>query len=137
MSETSAKKKTGAEHINWDLSDLYSSNDDPQLSKDKKKVIEEAQAFADKYRGKIAELEATAFKEMLEEYEDILDLGGKIGSFAYLQWSTNTSNTDFGKLVAETNELSSEISQKLVFLDVEWLKIADEDAKKLIDSDDL
>ncbi|HBQ58310.1 MAG TPA: oligoendopeptidase F, partial [Balneolaceae bacterium] len=59
---------------------------------------------------------------------------GKIGSFAYLQWSTDTSNTDYGKLVAETNELSSEVSQKLVFLDVEWLKISDEAAQKLIES---
>ncbi|MEX0724154.1 MAG: M3 family oligoendopeptidase [Gracilimonas sp.] len=137
MSETSAKKKTGAEQINWDLSDLYSSNDAPQLSKDKEKVLEEAQAFADKYRGKIAKLDALSFKEMLDEYEDILDLSGKIGSFAYLQWSTDTSNTDYGKLVAETNELSSEISQKLVFLDVEWLKISEEDAQKLIESNDL
>jgi|AntRauTorckE6833_2_1112554.scaffolds.fasta_scaffold00326_8 oligoendopeptidase F len=137
MSENSSKKKTGAEEINWDLSDLYSSNDDPQLSKDKEIVIDEAQAFADKYRGKIAELDALSFKEMLDEYEVILDLSGKIGSFAYLQWSTDTSNTDYGKLVAETNELSSEISQKLVFMDVEWLKIPEEDAQKLIEHEDL
>ncbi|MBD3615163.1 MAG: M3 family oligoendopeptidase [Gracilimonas sp.] len=137
MSETSAKKQTGAENINWDLSDLYSSNNDPQLSKDKKKVLEEAQAFADKYRGKVSKLDAKAFKEMLDEYEGILDLSGKIGSFAYLQWSTDTGNTDYGKLVAETNELSSEISQKLVFLDVEWLKISEKDARKLIEDEHL
>ncbi|MEX0844789.1 MAG: M3 family oligoendopeptidase, partial [Balneolaceae bacterium] len=87
--------------------------------------------------GKVAGLDAKAFEEMLGEYENILDLGGKIGSFAYLQWSTDTGNTDYGKLVAESNELSSEISQKLVFLDVEWLEIPDEDASKLIESDEL
>lgn len=137
MSEKTENKKTGAETINWDLSDLYSSNEDPQLAKDKKNVVQEAEAFAVKYRGKIAELDAKAFKKMLDEYENILDLSGKIGSFAYLQWSTDTGNTDYGKLVAETNELSSEISQKLVFLDVEWLNIPEEEAQKLIENEAL
>lgn len=137
MSKNTENKKNGAENINWDLSDLYSSNNDPQLAKDKKKVIEQAEAFAKKYRGRIAEIDAGTFRYMLDEYEEILDLSGKIGSFAYLQWSTNTGNSEYGKLVAETNELSSEISQKLVFLDVEWLKISEEDAQKLIENPEL
>ncbi|WP_020402406.1 M3 family oligoendopeptidase [Gracilimonas tropica] len=137
MSEKDKHKKTGAEHINWDLSDLYSSNNDPQLAKDKEIVIEDADAFSEKYRGRINELAASEFKTMLDEYEEILDRSGKIGSFAYLQWSTDTTNTDYGKLVAESNELSSEVSQKLVFLDVEWLKVSDEDAQRLIESEEL
>lgn len=137
MSETTENKKTGAENINWDLSDLYDSNEDPKLAKDKKAILKQAEDFSDKYRGKISELSANEFRNMLEEYESILDTSGKIGSFAYLQWSTDTGNTDFGKLVAETNELSSEISQKLVFLDVEWLEIPEEDAQKLIESEEL
>lgn len=137
MSETTENKKTGAENINWDLSDLYTSNNDPKLAGDKKSILKEAEEFSKKYRGKIAELSAGEFKNMLDGYEAILDTSGKIGSFAYLQWSTDTGNTDYGKLVAETNELSSEISQKLVFLDVEWLKIPEEEAQKLIESDEL
>lgn len=137
MSDTSANKKNSAENIHWDLSDLYSSNGDPQLAKDKELVLEEADAFSEKYRGKIDKLSAREFKGMLDEYEAILDVSGKIGSFAYLQWSTDTGNTEYGKLVAETNELSSEVSQKLVFLDVEWLKIQDEQANKLISSNEL
>ena len=135
MSES--KKLTGAEKINWDLSDLYSSSNDPQLAKDKKSLLEEADAFASKYKGNIARLSVSEFKEMLREYEALQDKGGKIGSFAYLQWSTNTANTDYGKLVQESNELGSELSQKLVFLDVEWLKVSEEDARKMIDAPEL
>lgn len=137
MSNTSKNKKTGADQIHWDLSDLYSSNEDPQLAKDKELVLEDAEAFSEKYRGNIHKLSASEFKAMLVEYEAILDISGKIGSFAYLQWSTDTGNTDYGKLVAESNELSSDVSQKLVFLDVEWLKIPDEKAQKLINSKEL
>lgn len=137
MGNTKTASKTGAENIHWDLSDLYASTEDPQLKTDKQKVLKMSDKLAEKYKGKIEGLDARSFKHMLDEYESILDLSGKIGSFAYLQWSTDTGNTDYGKLVAETNELSSEISQKLVFLDVEWLKLSDEKAQQLIESEEL
>lgn len=137
MSNTTKKTKTGAESINWDLSDLYTSSDDPQLKKDKIEVLALADKFANKYKGRIAELSTTEFKKLLQEYETIQDRGGKIGSFAYLQWSTNTANSEFGKLVQESNELSSELSQKLVFFDVEWLKVDEEKAQKLINDPEL
>ncbi|MBO6534600.1 MAG: M3 family oligoendopeptidase [Balneolaceae bacterium] len=137
MSESTEKKVTGAENIHWDLSDLYASSDDPQLAKDKQDVLSEADAFAEKYKGRIADLSVSEFKEMLQAYEALQDKGGKIGSFAYLQWSTDTGNSEFGKLVQEANELGSELSQKLVFLEVEWLAVSDEEAQKLIDAPEL
>jgi oligoendopeptidase F len=137
MSDNQTKKVTGAENINWDLSDLYKSGDDPQLKKDKEELLNEADVFASKYKGRIAELSPSEFKEMLEEYEALQDKGGKIGSFAYLQWSTDTGNAAYGKLVQESNELGSELSQKLVFLNVEWMKVSEEEAQKLIDAPEL
>ncbi len=133
----SAKQKTGAENIHWDLSDLYHGADDPQLQKDKEEVLKEADAFAAQYKGRIAELNPSEFKEMLQAYEALQDKGGKIGSFAYLQWSTDTANTAYGKLLQESQELSSELSQKLVFLNVEWLQVPEEQAQKLIDAPEL
>lgn len=132
-----SKTLTGAEQINWDLSDLYSSSNDPQLAKDKESLLKEADEFAAKFKGRIAGLSVSEFKEMLQGYEALQDKGGKIGSFAYLQWSTNTGNSEYGKLVQESNELGSELSQKLVFLDVEWLKVPEEEAQKMIDAPEL
>jgi oligoendopeptidase F len=137
MSDTPAKQITGAEEINWDLGDLYASSEDPKLAKDKEEILKDADAFASKYKGKIADLTIPDFKVMLQEYEALQDKGGKIGSFAYLQWSTNTTNPEYGKLVQESNELGSELNQKLVFLDVEWMQVSDEDAQKIIDAPEL
>ncbi len=137
MSDTAAKRITGAEEINWDLSDLYTSSEDPQLARDKEDILNQADAFAAKYKGKIADLSVLEFMGMLQEYEALQDKGGKIGSFAYLQWSTNTTNPEYGKLVQEANELGSELNQKLVFLDVEWMQVSDEEAQKMIDAPEL
>lgn len=131
------KKQSGAEEIRWDLSDLYNSIDDPQLKKDKENIRQQASDFAEKYRGKVAEFSPSQFRDALKEYEELMELMGKIGAFSYLTWTTNTENPDYGKMVQEANELSSEINQQLVFFDVEWMNVDDEQAQKLIRSDDL
>ncbi|MFW6157290.1 MAG: M3 family oligoendopeptidase, partial [Balneolaceae bacterium] len=134
---TETDKTTGAEQVHWDLTDLYASADDPALKKDRNEVLSKASAFAAEYKGKVSGLGAGEFRSMLQKYEEILDLTGKIGSFSHLLWTTNTENPKYGKLVQEANELSSEIHQMLVFLEVEWLQVEDERAKQLISSEEL
>ncbi|MDR8390547.1 M3 family oligoendopeptidase [Aliifodinibius sp. S!AR15-10] len=137
MPDINKKKQTGAEEVNWDLSDLYKAIDDPQLKSDKKKVATLADQFANKYKGNVGQLTAGELREALREYENILELIGKIGSFSHLIWTTNTENAKYGKLMQEANELSSEIKQKLVFFDVEWLKIEEDQARDLIEDEKL
>ncbi len=129
--------QTGAENITWDLSDLYASVEDPGLQDDKKRVRNLAEEFTSTYKGNVTEFDGEGMKQALRDYEKILELLGKIGSYAQLIWSTDTSNAEYGKLVQEANELSSEIQQQLVFFDVEWLAMDDEKANRLIESKEL
>mgnify|MGYP000669335728 FL=1 len=131
------KEKTGAENVQWDLSDLYNSIDDPALENDKQKVAEKAEEFASTYKGNVADLNEESMKQALKDYEELIEMVGKIGSYAHLIWSTNTNKPEYGKLKQEASELASEIHQKLVFFDVEWLAVDDEKARKLIESDEL
>ncbi len=136
MTETT-KTETGAEEVRWDLSDLYEGADDPRLEEDKKKIEKHAEKFAKKYRGQVAELDAGALKNALQEYEQIIETTGKIGSYAHLLWSTDTNRAEYGKLMQEANELSSAIHQKLVFFDVEWLELDEDEADQLIEAESL
>ena len=131
------KTETGAENVAWDLSDLYKSPEDPKLSEDKKDLLEQADKFADKYRGRISALSASEFSDALRAYESLIQRAGKIGSYSHLIWSTNTEDAKLGKLLQEANELGSELSQKLVFFDVEWMKVDDDRAEELINSKEL
>lgn len=128
------KHDNGAENILWDLSDLYQSSDDPHIKRDIKIVSEKVDLFAEKYKGKVGSLTDSEFSKLLDEYEEIHDMIGKIGSFAYLQWSTNTEEAEFGKLLQSITEVSSTLSQKMVFFDVELLALSDDEEKKLISS---
>jgi len=129
-----SEKKTsnGAETIYWDLSDLYTSGEDPNIRKDQHRLRDLASTFAARYRGTLATAHAGELAEALRTYEEINDLLGKMGSFAYLQWSTNTENISYGQLMQQINEFSSELSQQLVFFDVEWLALEEERAAELI-----
>jgi len=129
------KDQTGAENINWDLSDLYKSIQDPGLKSDKQKLRKRAEDFAGRYKGKVSQFDAGTLFKALKEYEDIIELAHKIGSYAHLLWSTNTEDPKLGKNLQEASELGSEISQKLVFFDVEWLNTDDEKANELMNDE--
>ncbi len=137
MNKDKKSEKTGAEEVNWDLSDLYSSPDDNVLQTDKSALRKLADQFSENYKGNVAELTPGQYAKALEEYEEIVQLAGKIGSYAQLIWSTNTEDASLGKLLQEARELGSEISQKLVFFDVEWLKVEDDKADLIINSDEV
>lgn len=137
MKTNTKKENTGAENILWDLSDLYQSPDDPNLESDKKSLLKEADQFQKMYRGKVSNLKPAEYAKALQEYELLIQKAHKIGSYAHLLWSTNTEDPALGKLLQEASELGSELSQKLVFFDVEWLKMSDEEADRIIKSDQL
>jgi oligoendopeptidase F len=74
---------------------------------------------------------------MLTEYERMSDLLGKMGSYAYLLWSTNTEEPAYGKLLQQITEFSSDISQLLVFFDVETLAVPDATFERWLEAKEL
>ena len=48
-----AQQATSAAGVAWNLTDLYQSVDDPQLSRDLEAALRRAQAFEAAYRGKL------------------------------------------------------------------------------------
>lgn len=132
-----SEKKGLAQNIEWDLSDLYESADSSKFQNDKEYVLKMADRFAESYHSKVNLLDASGMKEALEQYETILDVLGKLGSFAYLRWTTNTEDSSYGKLVQEMNELSSQVHQKLLFFELEWTHVQEDQAEKLINHPEL
>ncbi len=133
--EEQKKPRSGAETVYWDLSDLYQGVEDPKIASDMSYLETIIDHFASEYTGKVSELSAIEFVGLLEKYELIHDGIGKLGSFAYLQWSTNTADTTYGKLLQSVTEYSSRVSQKLIFFDVEWLAMEESHAQRIINHD--
>src|SRR5262245_9330713 len=118
------QEKTGAENVLWDLSDLYKGMEDSAIERDFKESDSRADGFAEKYRGRIASLSASELAQVLTELEGIYEQIGRLGSFAGLQWTTDTLNASFGALMQRTREAGSQIQQKTLFFDLEWAHVS-------------
>ncbi len=129
--------KSGAEDVKWDLSDLYGAVDDPKIERDLADADARADKLAEKFRTRIAELSPQELLELLREYEIILDRSGKVGTYAYLTWSTNSEDSTRGALLQKATERASRLNQKLIFLELELAKAPDKKANELISSPQL
>src|SRR3954452_20407190 len=105
----------------WDLSDLYSGLDDPRLGTDLESIQARAEAFEQRYRGRVTDAGCTArlLREALDEYEAINRERAKPLSFASLMFSADTSDPQRGALLQRLQMRSTEISRHLIFFDLE------------------
>lgn len=123
---------------NWDLTHLYKSLQDPQIEKDFKAAEQAADDFAKNYQTKVADLDGNALAKAITEYEHLSELLHKIGSYAYLNYATQTDNSEAGQFKQTVQERSTDIGTKTVFFTLEINKIEDDAlATKLDESDDL
>ncbi len=133
MVANAVEKVTGAENIIWDLGIFYSSPDDPKLTSDMESLTQQVEAFAQQYKGKVAQFDAETMMDALNELEAIYDQEGRIGSYASLLYATDSNNPQFGALVQKITEFGSQLDQKMVFFDLEWNNTDDAVAQKLMD----
>ena len=132
--ERSGKERpTGAEDVIWDLSVFYQGLDDPQMEADIASLTEKVDDFQARYRGKVADMSAADFVSAYEAMEAIYDLRGRLGAFAFLNFSTDTGDAGYQAAVARIEELESALSQKMVFFDLEWNALDDERASAILD----
>src|SRR5882757_7265877 len=68
----------------WDLADLYPGRDSPELARDLAAVEADANAFRERYEGKLATLSGAALGSALATYERLQEVFGRIMSYAYL-----------------------------------------------------
>ncbi len=132
MTEALQERRTGAEAVLWDLSVFYSGLDDPQMDADIEKLRTLVDDFQGRWRGKIAEMSAADFRDAYQALETIYDMRGRLGSFAFLNFSTDTGNAAYQAAVARIEELEASLSQKLVFFDLEWNALDDDAAERIL-----
>ncbi len=123
---------TGAETIEWDLSDLYEGPDDPRLQREMEEALSAARAFRERYHGRLADLSAGELAEATVEFERIESIVDRAGAFAQLRFAADTSDEARGALVQRLSEGATAIETEVLFFDLEWAGIGEEDAEKLL-----
>ncbi|RMC34228.1 M3 family oligoendopeptidase [Paracoccus alkanivorans] len=110
----------------WDLSDLYPAPDSPELKADIERLTSEAQEFAARYQGKLADLSASEMLTCIQAYERIDITAGRIMSYAGLRYYQNTTDAERAKLMGDLQGRITDITTPLVFFSLEFNRIPDE-----------
>ena len=76
----------------WNLDDLYTGENAPELKRDLDWLEEACRSFAADYEGKLADLDAAGFLDCVLRNEKINQIAGRIMSFAGLRYYQLTTD---------------------------------------------
>ncbi|MEP2718012.1 M3 family oligoendopeptidase [Pseudophaeobacter sp.] len=110
----------------WDLSDLYSSDDAPELTRDLDWLEQECSAFAADYEGNLGDLDATGLLDCVLRNEKINAIAGRIMSYAGLRYYQLTTDADRAKFMSDMQEKITIFTTPLVFFTLEINRIEDD-----------
>lgn len=129
---TPSSAEHDATEVVWDLEPLVDGGGADAV----RALLEEAQGVADalasEYEGTIAGREPAELAELVRGLSDLSDTIGRAGSYAMLAFSADTEDPANGALVAEIQERASRLEAALVFFELEWAALDDEQADAVI-----
>jgi oligoendopeptidase F len=129
------RPSSSADGVAWDLKALYAGIDDQAISRDLDEALRRAQAFEKTYRGQIESgPSAERLLAALQEMESMSEQMDRPAIYASLVHAAKTDDPKHGALVSKTRERRIVINKHLIFFDLEWIKLADEPARVLMDA---
>jgi oligoendopeptidase F len=140
MSAPEAVSDPELQQVEWDLSHLLNgAGADPQAAVDT--LLDDAKrradTFAERYAGKIAELDGAGLVAAMRELADIEETAGRAGTYAHLSFSINTADPARGALLQRVEEKGTAIETALLFFHLEWAALEDDRAAELLAADGL
>ncbi len=121
----------------WDLEPLVDGEGQEGVERRLGEAVGLAQTFAARYAGQLDELDSTGLGEAMSELARIHDLVARAGYFAALRFSTDTAEPANGALLQRVQEQETAIETTLLFFELEWAALSDEQAEALLAGDGL
>jgi oligoendopeptidase F len=120
------------EQAAWDLEPLLDGEGEAGVERRLDEALERAQAFAERYAGRLEELDGAALAEAMRELGEIYELVGRVGTYAGLRFSTDTADPANGALLQKVQERETALATTLLFFDLEWAALSEERAEELL-----
>ena len=98
MSDTATTQPSddALEAARWNLEPLVDDGGPERAIAQLDEAQKRSEVFAQRYRGKLAELDPAQFAEALRELEAISDLAGRAGTYASLAFAVDTLSPEVG-----------------------------------------
>jgi oligoendopeptidase F len=129
------------DEVTWQLDDLLAgqSAEDPKLAVTSllEQADRESEAFAATYEGKVADLDSDGLRVAMEKLAEISDLAGRALNYAHLRFAADTADPENGALLQMGSEKATAIQTRLIFFELEWAALEDEQAEAMLSGDGL
>ena len=123
----------------WNLGDLYSGLDAPELARDIESAASGCSVFEDTWKGELEKAAKEGGEKglgaALSQYEALEELMGRIMSFAGLTYFTDTSDPARAKFYGDIQSRITDISSRLLFFTLELNRIEDSVIEAAISND--
>lgn len=123
---------TGAEDVAWDIEDLVDGDGPAGVERH----LEAAEALAAEItsaaRGRLAEMDVAELERIMGLLGDLHEHVGRAASYASLWFATDTTDPARGALLQRVNERVAAIRAGLVWFDLEWNSLPDDDVERLV-----
>ncbi|MEQ3711142.1 MAG: M3 family oligoendopeptidase [Tateyamaria sp.] len=110
----------------WNLDDLYTGQDAPELKRDLDWLESACTSFADDYEGKLDTLDAPGLLACIQRQERINQIAGRIMSFAGLRYYQLTTDAERAKFMSDVQEKVTNFTTPLVFFTLELNRLEDD-----------
>src|SRR4030081_3631538 len=126
----SAARTRSAKLPEWNLADLYSGIDAPEIMRDLQKMDADCVAFETDFKGKLSEQTAGEgggkwLAGAVSRYEAIDDLAGRLGSYAGLVHAGDSVDPAISKFYGDVSERLTAASVHLLFFGLELNRVDD------------
>lgn len=127
------KDKLGTEEVIWDLTPLYKGINDENIKTDIDLIRRRVKVFSTKYKGKIIGISPNGLLDAVTEMEEIYIKSVRISSFAHLNFVTQSNSAQAGAFLQRTKEIISQFQKDIIFFDLEWASMEDNEAQSLLE----
>ena len=131
MTDTATGTARSVDDIAWDLEPLLPTPGAAGVTE----LIEAASAEVDEleaYRGRLVDLSADELADFFERLASVIDKMGRAGNYTSLKFSVATDDPEVGALMQKTQEQSTIIGSRMIFVELELAQLSDERAAELI-----
>jgi oligoendopeptidase F len=116
----------------WNLDDLYTGEDAPELKRDLERLETACASFAADYEGKLADLDANGLLDCVLRNEKINQIAGRIMSYAGLRYYQLTTDAGRTKFMSDAQEKITNYTTPLVFFTLELNRLEDTHMETLL-----
>jgi len=119
----------------WDLGPIVDGEGSAGVERLLDDALERSAAFASAHNGKVATLDAAGLRAAMLELAAIMELVDRAGSYAMLDFTTDTADPARGALLQKVQERGTVLETQLLFFELEWAALGDAQVEALFDDD--